>query len=95
MLHNYLEKHDYNLLEAGDCSEALDMAEVYDGAIDLLVIDISGAALAAQLKAARPEMQVLFAAKDGGAGRELRGATVLSKPITKGELLEKVAAALG
>jgi signal transduction histidine kinase len=95
VLHNYLEKHDYNLLEAGDSSEALDMAEVYEGPIDLLVIDISGAALAAQLKAARPEMQVLFASKEGNAGPERRGAKILSMPITKGELLLKVAAALG
>ena len=95
VLHNFLEKHDYNLLEAGDSSEALDMAEVYDGPIDLLVIDISAAALAAQLKAARPEMRVLFASKEGNAGQDRRGASVLSKPITKGELLQKVAAALG
>jgi two-component system, cell cycle sensor histidine kinase and response regulator CckA len=95
VLHNYLEKHDYNLLEAADSSEALDMAEVYDGPIDLLVIDISGVALAAQLKAARPEMKVLFATEEGNAGGELRGASVLSKPITKGRLLQRVAAALG
>jgi two-component system cell cycle sensor histidine kinase/response regulator CckA len=95
VLHNYLEKHDYNLLEAGDNAEALDMAEVYNEPIDLLVIDISGAALAAQMKAARPEMKVLFAAEEGKAGRGQRGASVLTKPITKGELLQKVAAALG
>jgi signal transduction histidine kinase len=94
VLHNYLEKHDYNLLEAGDSAEALDVAEVYNEPIDLLVIDISGAALAARMKAARPEMKVLFASEGGSAGRE-RGGGVLSKPITKGELLLKVAAALG
>lgn len=94
VLHNYLEKHDYNLLEAGDSAEALDMAEVYSEPIDLLVIDISGAALAAQMKAARPDLKVLFAAEEGNAGPELRGAGVLSKPITKGELLQKVSAAL-
>jgi two-component system cell cycle sensor histidine kinase/response regulator CckA len=95
VLHNYLEKHDYNLLEAEDGAEALDMAEVYNEPIDLLVIDISGAALAAQMKAARPEMKVLFASEGAGASSELLGASVLSKPITKGELLQKVSAALG
>ncbi|MGA3241981.1 MAG: response regulator [Bryobacteraceae bacterium] len=94
VLHNYLEKHDYNLLEAGDGAEALDMAEVYSEPIDLLVIDISGAPLAAQMKAARPDLKVLFAAEEGKAGPELRGTGVLSRPITKGELLQKVSAAL-
>jgi two-component system, cell cycle sensor histidine kinase and response regulator CckA len=95
ILHNYLEQHDYNLLEAGDNAEALDMAELYSEPMDLLVIDISGAALAAQMKAARPELKVLFAAEEENAGPELRGASVLSKPITKGELLQKVSTALG
>ena len=50
--------------------------------------------MAAQMKVARPELKVLFAAEDGNVGPELRGTSVLSKPITRGELLQNVSTAM-
>ena len=84
LLHNYLEANDYNLLEAACAADAADLAEVFDGEIDLLVADAAGAELAAQLKTARPEMKVLFAGNSRDA-QGLAGAEWIPKPIRKSE----------
>ena len=39
-LHNYLEKRDYNVLEAHDGDEALLIAECFPGMIHILVTDL-------------------------------------------------------
>jgi CheY-like chemotaxis protein len=91
ILHNFLEAHDYNLLEAADAEDALALAEMFAGTIDLLVTDAARDGLAEKLKTVRPAMKVLFAAESGkdpavtGAGE-----TRIMKPIRKIELLEKI-----
>jgi CheY-like chemotaxis protein len=91
ILRNLLEAQDYKLLEAEGTSQAVDMAELYDEAIDLLVLDISDVKLAVQLKKARPGMGVLFASDGGRTAPELPAASVISKPIQRSELLDQVA----
>jgi hypothetical protein len=91
ILRNLLEAQNYRLLEAEDTSQAVDAAEAYDGAIDLLVLDIAAVNLALQLRKTRPGMRVLLASDAGGLAPELPAASVISKPIQKGELLDRVA----
>lgn len=64
-LHNYLEKHGYNLLEARDGEEALLIAECYPAMIHVLVTDlvmarVNGRELVQRLLPLRPEMQVIM-----------------------------------
>jgi DNA-binding NtrC family response regulator len=64
-LHNYLEKRDYNLLEARDGEEALLIAECYPAMIHVLVTDLimarmNGRELVRRLLPLRPEMQVIL-----------------------------------
>jgi PAS domain S-box-containing protein len=89
-LHNFLESHDYNLLEASGEGDALDLAEVFDGKIDLLVADAASQDLAKQLIAVRPEMKLLFAIGSMDAAKETIKAEWILKPIRKAELLKKV-----
>jgi DNA-binding NtrC family response regulator len=64
-LHNYLEKHGCNLLEAQDGDEALLIAECYPGMIHVLVTDLvmprlNGTELVRRLLPLRPETQVIM-----------------------------------
>jgi two-component system cell cycle sensor histidine kinase/response regulator CckA len=64
-LHNYLERHGYNLLEARDGDEALLIAECFPGMIHVLVTDLvmartNGRELVRRLLPLRPEMQVIM-----------------------------------
>src|SRR5438270_11484770 len=65
VLHNYLEKRGYNLLEARDGEEALLIAECYPATIHVLVTDLvmapmNGRELVRRLLPLRPEMQVIM-----------------------------------
>jgi signal transduction histidine kinase/CheY-like chemotaxis protein len=60
-----LEGRGYLVLEASDGAQALEVAEAYDGPMDLLVTDVvmpklSGIELAERLVVARPGLRVLF-----------------------------------
>jgi CheY-like chemotaxis protein len=90
-LFNLLKTQNYRLLEAEDTPQAVDVAEAYDGAIDLLVLDISAVNLAIQLNKTRPGMKLLFASDGDRLVSELPAAGVISKPIQKGELLDRIA----
>lgn len=61
----FLSLQGYIVLEAANGAEALALAETYDGPIDLMITDVvmpqmGGARLAAELAPDRPDMKVLF-----------------------------------
>ncbi len=102
MLAACLRESGYTVVEAATPTEALHLAEIHEGSIDLLVTDVvmpgmSGAELAGRFERMRPAARVLYVS--GYAGEELtrrgveRGA-VLSKPFSHEELLAAVRAAL-
>ena len=100
LMHRYLECQGYQLLEARNAEEALVLAEVYEDPIHVLVTDVvmngsSGPALAARLKAIRPEIRVLFVSSYAhdhldctGLGKDRL--QVLEKPFSGATLLERV-----
>jgi two-component system cell cycle sensor histidine kinase/response regulator CckA len=97
LMHGYLEREGYQLLEASDPAEAELIAEVYTEPIHILVTDVmmpgmTGPQLADRLAPLRPEMKVLFVSgyrHDAleGCGQDLN---VLSKPFPASELLRRV-----
>ena len=61
----FLTRHGYSVLEAGDGEEALCMSRQYCGPIDLVITDVvmpkmGGSGLAEQLAAERPRVRFLF-----------------------------------
>jgi CheY-like chemotaxis protein len=99
-----LERSGYDVLEAGDGPQALELAEQHESPIDLLLTDVrmpkmSGVELAERMRHSRPAMRVLF--MSGLAEAELvqeleRRPDVhfVDKPMTPSVLLERVRAAL-
>jgi two-component system cell cycle sensor histidine kinase/response regulator CckA len=64
-IHEELEKRGYNLLEAGDGADALVIAELHSGPIDIVVTDVmmprvNGPDLVKTLLALRPDAKVLY-----------------------------------
>jgi two-component system, cell cycle sensor histidine kinase and response regulator CckA len=64
-VHAQLEEAGYNLLEASNGAEALLIAELHQGTIDLVVTDVvmpkvNGPELVAALLKLRPDVQVLY-----------------------------------
>jgi len=65
LMKRILEVHGYQILEAGNSAEALDIVRKYSGEIHLLLTDvvlpgINGKELSERLKALRPKLKVLF-----------------------------------
>ena len=99
-----LSRHGYGLLVAPTPALALDMAREHGERIDLLVTDVimpgmTGRELAGQLRAVRPELDVLFMSgytEDAVAGPDglMDGAEFLPKPFTPDGLARKVRAIL-
>ena len=95
-----LEEQGYNVLCAADGLEALDLAEKFDGTIDLLVTDVimphmNGPELAARLVGVRPEMKVLYVSgysdnDIGDHGVLDPGFELLQKPFTPQTLARKI-----
>lgn len=90
MTHAYFKRLGYNLLEAADGEEALQVSERYDGRIDLLITDIlmpkmDGPELAAHLSVTRPETKVIFVSGYPSDHQE----EFLLKPFTLAELHQK------
>ena len=96
-----LRKRGYHVLEAGDGSEAVELANNYEGTINLLVTDVimpnvGGRELSEQLARARPRVKVLF--MSGYTDDQLlqrgvlQGGTgnFLEKPFTPDALVSKV-----
>jgi two-component system cell cycle sensor histidine kinase/response regulator CckA len=99
-----LQDGGYTVLVADGGAEALEIAEEYSGAIQLIVTDVimpglTGRQAAERIKSARSEVEILFIsgytdeaiAKHGVLEP---GARFLSKPFTPDELLRKVREAL-
>jgi len=85
-LHNFFEAHGYNLLEASDGSEALAIAELHQGAIDLLIADgPETETIAAALRAAHPQLRVLQT-----VDRREEGPNEITRPFTQQALLDRV-----
>jgi CheY-like chemotaxis protein len=99
LLHGYLTREGFQLLEAGNPEEAVLIAEVYQEPIHVLVTDVvmpgmTGPQLAQRLAPVRPDMKVLFVSgytRDTLAKYSLdRSANVLAKPFPASELLRRV-----
>ncbi len=99
-----LESHGYRTVVASDGATALEAAKTAIDRIALLVTDVvlpdlGGAEVAERLRAARPDLPVLFMSgysRDAAEGRLLLTgrASFLPKPFTPNQLLEKVREAL-
>jgi two-component system cell cycle sensor histidine kinase/response regulator CckA len=95
-----LEPVGYTVLAAELPSEAIELAAHHGDNVDLLLTDIvmpemSGIKLAAQLSSARPELRVIYTSGYVARPGELpEGAAFISKPYTRAGLLVAVNAAL-
>jgi two-component system cell cycle sensor histidine kinase/response regulator CckA len=95
-----LEPAGYTVLAAGLPSEAIALAARHGDGVDLLLTDLvmpemSGAKLAAQLSSARPGLRVIYTSGYVARPGELpEGAAFVSKPYTRAGLLAAVGAAL-
>ena len=99
----FLRHAGYEVLEAADGREALEVFERRAAAVDVVVTDVvmpnvSGPALAGALRARRPDVKLLYVSgyneqvTPGSAGDA--GAVHLPKPVTRTALLRQVAALL-
>lgn len=85
-LHNFFEAHGYNFLEAADRDEALAIAEVHEGSLDILIADAGEAgSIAAELRRAHPKLEVLKIVEG-----EERSADEIRRPFTQRALLERI-----
>ncbi|HEX9945073.1 MAG TPA: response regulator [Thermoanaerobaculia bacterium] len=95
-----LTSRGYNVLEAADAAEAIQISQAHPGPIHLMVTDIlmdgmSGVELAERLSFKRPEMRVLFATGypaglTEGTTLASDAAHLLKKPFSGRELAAKV-----
>jgi len=95
-----LREAGYTVMEAGDAREAVPLGEHFDGKIDVLITDVimpgmSGAVLAAQLTAKRPEMAVIYMTGYAGDTLARRGldetnAQLMIKPFSPMDMVRKV-----
>jgi PAS domain S-box-containing protein len=90
-LHNFFEVHGYNLIEASNAAEAIALAEVHEGTLDLLIVESAEADTAAgALLGAHPALAVLrIVDQPENAPGEIRA------PFTQAALLDRVSALLG
>ncbi|HTS76296.1 MAG TPA: response regulator [Bryobacteraceae bacterium] len=85
-LHNFFEAHGFNVLDAAERAEALALAEVHQGGIDVLIAEKAEVdAIAPQLRAAHPQLRVLEIV-DGAAS----GASQIARPFTQENLLDHI-----
>jgi CheY-like chemotaxis protein len=99
-----LVRQGYTVITAANGAEAITAASSYQGTIDLLVTDVImpqmlGREAAEKIHHTRPAMQVLYMSGYAqpflaSQGRLDPGVTLLDKPFTERELLEKVNAVL-
>jgi two-component system, cell cycle sensor histidine kinase and response regulator CckA len=99
-LSEIMKSHGYNVLEASDGAEALEICQQHPGPIHLMVTDIlmgsmSGVELAEKLSYDRAEMKVLFATGypaglAEGSGLDAEDAHLIKKPFTGKDLAAKI-----
>jgi two-component system cell cycle sensor histidine kinase/response regulator CckA len=104
MAQRMLERNGFRVIVARDPADALRIASEPEQRIDLLLTDVvmpvmSGAALAAQLTARRPDLVVLYVSgyTDGTVGAHgvlESGASFLQKPFTSEQLVLKLRSVL-
>jgi PAS domain S-box-containing protein len=95
-----LARRGYTVITAGNGAEALDTAAAYPGTIDLLLTDVImphmlGQEAAERITRARPGIRVLYMSGYAqpvlaSQGRLAADVTLLDKPFTERELLDKV-----
>ena len=100
LMHRFLEREGYQLLEARNAAEAEAIAEVYQESIHVLITDVlmpgmTGPQLDARLKALRPAMKTLFVSGYRhdvieAHGLSRGGLNLLSKPFPAAELVRRV-----
>jgi len=100
----FLKAGGYNILEAAEGADALNIVNAYPGAIEILLTDMvmpgmSGAELAETMKKIRPGIRVIYMsgyAEFSGKNEERtpEAARVLQKPFSRNTLLEKVREAM-
>ncbi len=100
-----LRKYGFNVLEAGHADDAVQVADMHTGAIDLMVTDVvmpdvSGPRLAKRMRQLRPSMRVLYIS--GYPDDELaahgvgdNGWPLLPKPFSPLQLINGARAVLG
>jgi two-component system, cell cycle sensor histidine kinase and response regulator CckA len=96
----FLKIDGYNVLEAEDATQAVQIAGQHEGPIHLILTDVvlpgeSGRILAEQLMLTRPESKVLFMSgytDDTALYHQVLQATLnfIHKPFTRSELVSKV-----
>jgi two-component system cell cycle sensor histidine kinase/response regulator CckA len=100
---NALRAEDYTVFAAGSYAEAIQTHRMNQGAMDLLIADVSlpdknGSDLALVLLEADPDLKVLFVSGVTGAEvlkfSKLSNVHLLEKPFALGELLSRVHAIL-
>lgn len=100
LVHAALEKRGYEVLEAEDGENALNVSKAYDGAIDLVITDVvmpnmGGRELVNHLQPRYPQMKVLYMSGYTSNGAVRTGMLVseinfLEKPFTAESLVRKV-----
>ena len=100
----FLEGYGYNVLEAGSAEQAIQMADVFAGPIDLLLTDVimpgmSGPQLAEDLLGKRPQTKIVYMTgytDDMVVQHKVLdpGVKLLQKPFGKIELALKVRSTL-
>jgi len=102
-LHNYFEAHSYCLLEASDTAEALALADLHEGSLDVAIATRREARiLASSLREAHPGLKILEvidANADADAITDLAGQPPpddrIVRPFTEAALLDRVRGLLG
>ncbi|HXB70449.1 MAG TPA: response regulator [Candidatus Acidoferrales bacterium] len=100
LMHKFLDREGYQLLEARNPSEAEELAGVYEGPIDVLVTDVvmpgmTGPELFGRLTQSRPDLQVLLISGYRHDTLEHQGllkreSNLLPKPFPAPELLRRI-----
>src|SRR5689334_12388458 len=93
-----LQEQGYDIIEAGDGAEALEVASAHDGHIDLLLTDVimpkvNGFALATRLLKERSRMAVLYMSgymESGMLAAKDSSAVLLHKPFNSSRLVTAV-----
>jgi PAS domain S-box-containing protein len=101
----YLDRRGYTVLEAADAPAAIQIAAKHNGAIHLLLTDVimpgmNGRELAQRVMVVRPGIKVIYMSgyTENVIGRDGTldaGVTLLQKPFSMRELVEKVREVLG
>ncbi len=99
-----LSEEGYRVLEAETCSETLDALRLAQGRVDLVMIDVvipeaDGVAIGRHVLERWPDMKILYMSAHPAEVLARHGMTslnvqFLAKPFTRGEVVDKVRAAL-